>query len=324
MYRILARIYPLTIRKKVHELAYFTDLKVSPDKLLGFFLFMSVGLSFSTALILARLVKVNFLLLFIISLFFYNVLFYLGMILKADKKGREVEKILPEALQLMASNLRAGLTTDKALLLAARPEFGSFKDEINMVGKEITMGKSISEALYSMTQRIKSDKLKKTILLIISGMESGGELASLLDQTARNLNQQRFVEQRIRSNVMMYFVFIFTAIGIGAPVLFGLSTFLVEVLTTTLSQIEIPTTAVAQSMPLTFSKVSISVDFIVKFAILSMVTTAILGSLILGEIGKGSAKRGIRYIPILILIALTIYFLTRYIIGNSLRGLFNI
>ena len=112
----------------------------------------------------------------------------------------------------MASNLKSGLTVDRALLMSARPEFGPFEEELNIVGKEITIGKELDVALTNMTKRIKSDKLEKTIALIVSGLRSGGRLSSLLEQTAENLRRQKLVEDKVRSNVLMYLIFIFVAI----------------------------------------------------------------------------------------------------------------
>ncbi len=322
MYRLISRIYPKNIKKSYADLFSYMDTKIDPEKFLGFALFFSFGLSIAASLLVGRLVNVPFLILLIAFFIFFLLVFYFNIVLRVDARARFIEDLLPDALQLMSSNLRAGHTTDKALLLSARPEFGPLKDELHMVGKAITMGKEVDEALLEMTKRVRSVKLKKTILLIVSGLKSGGELASLLDQTARNLRQEKFVEQRVRSNVMMYVVFIFSAIGFGAPLLFGLSSFLVEVLTVNLASIDIPTTSVASSMPLKFSSVSVSLEFVKMFSIVSLVTSSVLGSFILGLINKGKETRGIKYMPMLITLSLSMFFLVRFIIKGMLGGLF--
>lgn len=324
MYRLISKVYPKNVKKKYYELLSYVDIKIDPDKLLGFVLFFSFGLSLASSLLVGRFVKLPLLIIMLLFFILFILVFYFNIVLRIDAKARFIEDLLPDALQLMSSNLRAGHTTDKALLLSARPEFGPLKDEINMVGKAITMGKDVGEALLDITKRVKSKKLTKTILLIVSGLKSGGELASLLDQTARNLRQEKFVEQRIRSNVMMYVIFIFSAIGFGAPLLFALSSFLVEILTTSIATIEIPQTAVASSLPINFSSVNISLGFVKMFSIVSLVTSSILGSFILGLINKGQSKRGIKFMPILITLSLSVFFLVRFVIRNMLGGLFDL
>jgi archaellum biogenesis protein FlaJ (TadC family) len=221
----------------------------------------------------------------------------------------------------MASNLRAGLTTDKALLLAARPEFGPFQEEINRIGKEITMGKDVGKALLDITERIKSDRLSKTMELVASGLRSGGELASLLEQTAKNLRQEGLVDSRIRANVMMYVIFVFAAVCFGAPLLFGLGTFLVEVLTTNLQSMNIPEGTLGGALPMSFTETSVSIDFVIKYSITFLVTSSILGSFILGLISKGKERDGIKFIPILVAASLTLFFVIRLIVRNMLSGL---
>ena len=222
----------------------------------------------------------------------------------------------------MASNLKAGLTTEKALLLAARPEFGPLKDELNKVGKEITMGKDIAEVLLGMTKRIKSEVLEKTVMLIVSGINSGGELADLLEHTAKNLRLKHIIDQKVRSGVLMYVIFIFIAICFGAPILFGLSSYLVDVLFTQFSQlalVEIPSTV---SMPFSISGIAIKQDFIIKYSIVSLISTSILGSFVLGLISKGKENAGVKFIPLFIILTVSLFFLVRFFMKITLGGLF--
>jgi len=322
MYKFLANIYPKNLKEKYELLIKYSDLKANPLNLMGFFLSFGFGVAVMLSLFLTKSISIPFILLILILFFLVELLIYILLLLKADKKGRFVEEILPDVLQLMSSNLKAGLTTDRALLAASRPEFGPFREEINKVGKEITMGRDISSSLLDMTTSIKSEKLRRTILLIISGLKSGGELSALLEQTAANLRQQRFVEQKTRANVMMYVIFIFIAVAIGSPMLFGLSSFLVEVLTTSLSSVELPTTEVTANLPLSFTKVDISIDFVIMFSIVSLVTFSIIGALILGLISKGKERDGVKFIPILMAISLALFFITRVVIKGMLGGLF--
>lgn len=321
MYRNISQFYPKSLRLKYKKLINCSGIKIHADRFMGFLIFMSICVSMAIAFFSAKLIKIHLLIIFAVCFLAMQFLLYSLLMLRADAKGKFVEDILPDALQLMASNLRAGMTTDKALLLSARPEFGPLADELNIVGKETTMGKDLSKSLESMTERIMSEKLQKTILLITSGLRSGGELAALLSQTAQNLRTQKFVEEKVKSNVLMYVIFIFSAIGFGAPLLFALSSFLVETLSKSLGNINIPEETASQ-LPLTLSKVSISPNFVITYAIISLITTSILGSIVLGLIRKGKEREGIKYIPILLLFTLGVFFLVRIIISNVFGAAF--
>ena len=166
----------------------------------------------------------------------------------------------------------------------------------------------------------KSDKLRKTIQLIITGLRSGGELSGLLSETAENLRQQNIVEQKIRSSVAMYFIFIFVAVAFGGPILFSLSSFLIEILTKVLGEVAL-SESLKTSLPLSFAQISLDKDFVVMFSIISLIVTSILSSLVLGLIAKGKESEGTKYIPILILITISVFYLVRYIMGKILSGL---
>lgn len=323
MYEFVQRLYPAKLKEEYQRLLNYCNIRMEVNRYIAVMTLVTLGVSIVLALLLLIFVDINFFLLLLGFFILSQGAVYAWLVLLADSKARFVEELLPDALQLMASNLRAGLSVDRALLLSARPEFGHFKDELNMVGKELATGKELGAALMELSDRIRSDRLKKTFQIIISAMASGGELAELLVQTAQNLRQQRLIEQRVRSSVLVYVIFIFSAIGFGAPMLFGLSSFLVEVITTIFSKIQLPPAEVTSNLPLSFTKVSVSPSFVNTYTIISMILTSLLGSLILGLIAKGKEKEGLKFIPLLIVLTIGLFFLVKYTIGMILGGLFN-
>jgi len=173
-----------------------------------------------------------------------------------------------------------------------------------------------------MTKRIKSNKIEKTIFIIISGIRAGGNLSVLLEETSRNMRKREFVEKRASSNVLMYVIFVFVAAAIGAPVLFSLSTLLVQTLINTISGMQGMESTVANSNTLfTFSEVNISLDFIKYFSIIFIIMTDILASLILGLVGKGEEREGVKYIIPMTLISLTLFFALRYLLAGFVVNL---
>jgi len=174
-----------------------------------------------------------------------------------------------------------------------------------------------------MAQRINSEKIHKTIRLIVSAIKSGGNMSVLLEETAVNMRERNFIEKRAASNVLMYVIFIFFATAIGAPALFGLSSVLVEVLTNILSTIPVvETTTATTNLPFTLTKVSVSTTFITYFSLIFIITIDILGSLVLGLISKGDEKAGVKYIIPLISIGIFTFFIIRIVLLNYFSGVF--
>ncbi len=322
MYRTLAKAIPNEFKKKLENLILATEIKMPPEKVLGFFIVFIAGLALAISFFISFFLKWNFALTFIACAVALYSSIYLLALISADKKTKFIEELLPDALQLMASNLRAGIGIEKSLLLAARPEFGPLEKEIHIVGKEVATGKDIGNALLDMSFRIRSKPLERVVKLIIAGLRSGGKLATLLENSAEDLRVQKLVKDKIKSNVEVYTIFIFVSAGIGSPLLFALSLFLVKIIIINFSSIDIPASATT-TMPIILKEVNISPAFLLKYILVSLSATSILSSFTLGLISKGRTKEGAKYIIILISLSLGLFFAVSYILKSVFGGLFS-
>jgi len=322
MYKWLSRLIP-GYTKKIQKLARYIAFKKDPRQFSGFVIFLAIILSVIIFGLLFWLTEWYYAVPAFIIMFIVVLLgFQLGLVLQADKRASKAEMVLPDALQLMATNLRAGLTTDKALLVSAREEFGILNKEFKQVAKEIATGKEITESLASMSKRIKSPLVERTINLIIFGIRSGGELASLLEEAAASLRQQYLTRKQVFASVLMYTIFIFVAVAFISPLLFGLSSILSETMQETLASIEAPPEEVTTQVPISISPVAINTTLIKLFILVLLVVTSILSSLVLGLITKGEEKAGLKYIPILLPISIAVFFIVRYGINYLLEMFF--
>jgi flagellar protein FlaJ len=258
------------------------------------------------------------------------VLIQVAVMLIADSRAAEIEKVLPDALQLMAANVRAGMTVDRAIWLAARPEFGVFEEELRRAGAKTVGGKTIKVALMEMADKVKSDLLEKTFRLVIEGIESGGELAHLLEETANNARNTQSLKKEIKSSVTTYSIFILFAAVLGAPALYAISLFFVETMTRLWSPQMLGGTKVTGSsmggMGGGFmSKAgapTITTNQLFWFAVSSIILTTFFGALIIGLIQTGREKNGIKFIPALTLGALAMFFIFQFLIKILFGGFF--
>lgn len=318
MYPLLARLFPW-YTKIIEKMAVYVEMKKDPREYSNFIILMGIIIGvvgFAVLLIVLNWIFAIVALFVCFGLTLFT--FYLILMLEADRRAKEAENALPDALQLMATNLRAGLTTDKAFLVSARDEFGVLNIEFKKVAKEIATGKDLVDALSEMSKRIKSDIVARTIDLITFGITSGGELAPLLEESAASLRQQLLTRKQIHASVMMYTIFIFIAVGFISPLLFSLSTVLTEIMSSTLGSIGTIPPEVASNVPLTVASVTLNATFIKWFAIGLLIVSAILSSLVLGLINSGEEKDGIKFIPILLACGLVMFFVVRFAIRGVL------
>ncbi len=252
---------------------------------------------------------------------------YLRLSIQADKRAKEIEVVLPSALQLMSANIRAGMTPDRAIWLSARPEFGPLMTEIKKTGAETLGGTPITIAFENMSSRVRSHILERTVRLIVEGLESGGELGRLLNETASEIRALDILRKEMSANIAMYSMFILFAALIGAPFLLAISGFFVEMLTrltviTGLGEISAKAQETGVSL-LTFST-SVSADFLLYFSISVIILTTFFSALLMGLIRYGDEKRGFEMAPIFVIVGIVIFLLVKVFITNAFGAAFGI
>ncbi len=321
-YGHIVRLFPRKIRKSFRQSVRYSNIKLDPDDFLGFIVTFGLIGGSTGGVLMDSFAVLPLALGFIISFALVEMFFYIMITFSIDAKTKEVEEVLPDALQLMSSNVRAGLTTDKALLMAARPEFGAFGEEIRRVGRETMTGRDLASALLNTTTRIKSDHLSRTMDLIVNSIRSGGELADLLDQTSMDLRDQQMMQKEISAGVLMYVIFIFIAIGLGAPGLFAMSSFLVKILSANIKMIssQMPQETTSSSM-ISLTGVSVEPEFVDLFSTIAITVSCIFGSLIMGLIRTGREKDGVKYLPILLIISLVLFYTIKYAMESLFGGM---
>ena len=325
MYKFLYSILPKNYKKWLEAHVAYCDLKISPENLFASFLTFGILISLfiSFFLFLFELLALPYLLLTFILLFSILQLIFHGiLVFVADNRANYVEEILPDALLIISSNMRAGLTHDKAILTSARPEFGPLEKELRNAAKETISGKPLEEALKNITKRIKSKLLERTVYLLLEGLEKGGSITALLESIALDIRQVRILKREIKSYVMMYGMFIFFAACIGAPLLYSVSIFLVETLGKFGGSVEIERMPEMQAkIPLGTIRISgISSEFLRLYSFAAIGATTFFGSLLIGLVQEGTEKAGLKYLPLFIPIGFAVFLISQMAIKAIFSG----
>ncbi|MBR9678883.1 MAG: hypothetical protein GON13_01305 [Nanoarchaeota archaeon] len=318
-YEKVGRTFPRGVKKSICSMMVYADIKVDEEAWLGFttvftsLLFLAVSL---LSFVITRDFLVSFLSGVVLSGFFVLVP-HLLISLKSDKRVDFVEKVLPDALLLIVSNIRSGITPEKALVLSARDEFGILSVEIRSAMKRTLAGENFVEALKLISKNVNSKVLRRVVSLLVEGVRSGGEIAKLLEESAYNIRSNQLMKREIRSSVLMYIIFLFAAIGFAAPILYGISSYLTTIMSDLLAGIDIPEEVLRTSF-IKLSSSSISPEFVNFFAIFNLSVSCLFGSMIIGMIESGSAKKGLKFILPLLVCSLGLYFLLRSVLSTAI------
>ena len=233
---------------------------------------------------------------------------YIIYSLVAESRRKTIEQLLPDLLLLTASNIKSGLTIDRALLFSARPEFGELGQEFKKVAFHIYGGRPIDESFQMLTTKVKSTILARTVGLLVEGLKSGGAVAKLLEETAADIRNTELLQKEIQSSVMMYVMFIFMAAVLGAPFLFAISTFLVMSTTSMWDDMGDIDPEFAGTGTIQISKPDIDLVAFQYFSIAAMIITTVFSGFLISLIQSGNLKGAIKYSPLFVTVALGIYF----------------
>ncbi|MEM0147508.1 MAG: type II secretion system F family protein [Candidatus Micrarchaeaceae archaeon] len=237
---------------------------------------------------------------------------------KIDGRKTKMERLLADYFQLAAANLRSGIALDRALLIAARPEFGFFSDDIKDMSRKVFAGETLENTLTELGQKYRSTELQRAVRMMIESIRYGGAMADLLVQLSKDMRAEELAKKEISGQMLMYTIFIVFAGLIAAPLLYGLTSQMIVVTDNVWTGIlkqnpgGLPTAGISFLKP---SPPKITTAEYKDFSIVAIIVVTGFASLIMAAISSGSPIKGLKYLPLFILAGIGIYFVTSYVIG---------
>ncbi len=319
-------LIPEKIKSKIDLELSNADIKIATNKLISqsliysFILSIIVLLFFRTNLRLAANFTTTLMTYYLISLLIAIVIViffvYSRITLKKIKRKKEIENVLPDYLQLVAANLTAGMPIDQAMWYAVRERFGILAEEVEVIARKVASGAELEQALIEFINKYDSDLLKKSIMLLIEGLRSGGELASLVNKIAWNIKETQILEKEINAEITTYVIFITFASIIIAPFLYALSHRIIIIMAEILGKINLESiSGLSSNLPLKFSGGNtISASDFKVFVFINLGITSILAAMIISTIRKGNIKSGLKLIPIFLAVSFILFLLMSVIL----------
>jgi archaellum biogenesis protein FlaJ (TadC family) len=263
----------------------------------------------------------DFILLFFsgfLTLVLVFFVFYFLLFIRVEDRRKRVEQVLPDALQLVAANVRAGVTPITALRMAARPEFGPLAEGIKVATAKSLGTEPFTAALKDITRYFKSEVLERTIGLFSVSMRSGGNLAALLENTANEIIEAQELRRELIASTNMYVVFILFTMILGMPVLFSISIQFVEMIGGL--QAKSSGGQFTQELGIAFQP-PVSALFIEQVALTSLIVTSVFASMLIGVIQDGSEWYGLRYAPLFAIASVVVFYAFRLYILKAILSI---
>ena len=105
---------------------------------------------------------------------------------------------LPQALAIVASGLRSGITFHSAFAATANQDRGEVGNQFRRALAEVQFGSTLEDALRRVSQRMKSDDLAWLVLALEIQREVGGSLSGILDGVSTTIKSRAEIKREIR------------------------------------------------------------------------------------------------------------------------------
>ena len=116
---------------------------------------------------------------------------YFGLKRTRAKRMADIEKSVPEALEVMIISLKAGHALPKAVSTTAAEISGPFSDELNQLSEELRLGRTVEDVFLRLGNRLSGVKTVRTLCVsVLVLQQTGGNLVEVLEQLIDALHEQ--------------------------------------------------------------------------------------------------------------------------------------
>lgn len=118
---------------------------------------------------------------------------------QGQKRQTQISRSLPEALDLLALTVRAGLGFEQGIAEVTEELSGPLATEFDRMLKEQQLGRSRREALESLHERNRSEELRPLIAALLQSDKLGTPMADTLTVQSREMRRRRRAAARERA-----------------------------------------------------------------------------------------------------------------------------
>ncbi len=141
-----------------------------------------------------------------------------------EARKEQVQKTLPNFLDMLTSTVQAGLAMNAAMAYAVDAAPGALGSEIKEALSEVRLGRSRPEALKAAAERLNQAQFTVTITAITQAEKLGTNISKVLNEVAEDVRHQRITlveEQAQKLPVKMAFPMAFFMLPTLFTIIFG-------------------------------------------------------------------------------------------------------
>lgn len=137
--------------------------------------------------------------IFILLLFPFSLNLFLDYYQLSSK-----ERNFPIFVRDLAFNVKTGMEPVRAIILLKDNDYGALSGEVKLLASNLKLGVSVDKALESTIGNTKSKRIKRSISIISGSMRAGGEFDKMLMILSAYLTRDREIKSEIKSELFTY------------------------------------------------------------------------------------------------------------------------
>jgi tight adherence protein C len=118
------------------------------------------------------------------------------------RRKSDIQRGLPDFLDMLATTVSAGLAFNSALTYAQEVAEGALAEEINAALSEVRLGRSRADALRSMAARVGQEQFTTFVTAVVQAERLGSNLGIVLRELAQDVRNQRMNRAEELANMM--------------------------------------------------------------------------------------------------------------------------
>jgi len=118
---------------------------------------------------------------------------------KRKRKTLQIERFMPDAMELLARSLRAGHTLSGTLDLVSQEIPPPLGTEMRVTYEEQKLGVSMTQAFRRMGERVASQDLRFFVTAVIIQAETGGNLSEILDNIGIIIRERLKLKGKVKA-----------------------------------------------------------------------------------------------------------------------------
>jgi putative membrane protein len=153
--------------------------------------------------------------------FLVPALFFRWLRRRTDQRVERFIAQLPEVSRILSNGTSAGMSVERALVLAAQEMSEPAGVELKRTTSQLALGWSLDSALNDLSERMPSRELNVLVRTIIIQSTAGGALASALHDIALALEDRKQLHREVRTAIVgsTFSAYLVPLIGLTAVVL---------------------------------------------------------------------------------------------------------